>query len=174
MNSIAENVVNLSTTFRGVEGLLDMDLAEIYGVETRQINQLVKTNPQKLLLDLYYFKLTKQEKEQLINLHTRYEKLKYYPSLPNFFNKYGIIMLGTILTTPVAIEVCHVVVRSFVETKTVTEVETLLQTIQEQNARLDEHDLHIQALAREILNLKKQQPQAVGKVIGFQPKALDE
>ncbi len=171
---------------RNTPGLLDADLADIYGVKTAEINQAVKNNPKKLIEDLYYFELDKTEKKHLIETQERLEKLKFSPHLPKFFNRFGIIMLSTILTSDVAVEVCHVVVRSFVEKHTPEQIEELLQKIKEQGEvihfqqekitkqeeRINQHDLHIQVLAEEIYKIKAQTE--TRNTVGFQLKNKED
>ena len=151
---LEENVKSRFITLRGTEGIIDSDLAEIYEVRTSDINQAVKNNAKKLVDELYYFETNKSEKKQLIEKHSRLEKLKFSPHNPKFFNRYGIIMLSTILTSDIATQVCHIVVKSFVENHDMNQIEQLLLTTKEQNERLDLHDEHIETLAKEIYKLR--------------------
>lgn len=169
-------VKNKTIVLRNVKGILDTDLAEIYGVETKQINQAVRNNPKKMLENLYYFKTTKEEKEHLVGNYEHLVRLKYSPQLPNFFTRFGVIMLSTILTSAVALETCHIIVRSFVVDKNMDDIEMFLRNAKEQKNMLsihqehiEKHDMHIQALAQEIVNLnKKLESGARVEVKGFQ------
>jgi hypothetical protein len=75
--------------------ILDSNVAELYGVETREINQAVKNNPDKFPKG-YVFELEKSEKEEVIK---NFDKLpsKYSPSIPKAFTEKGLYMLATIL-----------------------------------------------------------------------------
>lgn len=82
--------------------LLDSDLAELYGVETRDINKAVKNNPEKFP-DGYLFELTKDEFDDLRwKLSTT--KLSKTRVMPKAFTEKGLYMLATILKSPQAVQ----------------------------------------------------------------------
>lgn len=192
---LRQEVENRSMTLRNDVGLLDMDLAELYGVETKQINQAVKNNPKKFIPDLYYFETTKEEKKALVENFERFEKLKFSAVNPKFYNRFGVIMMATVLNSEIAINVCHVIVMSFVEQLQTTEegntIEKLMQIVQEHDTHIqaltqelwelkqqnksEEHDMHIQALAQEVWELKqKSETKELKPIKGFQPSPSDE
>jgi hypothetical protein len=73
-------------SIRGDNVLLDSSVAELYGVETREINQAVKNNPEKFL-EGYIITLSKQEKEEVIKNFDNLDKVKYSPALPSAFTE---------------------------------------------------------------------------------------
>jgi len=78
MSSIVQNnqVENLVITIRNERVLLDSDIAMLYGVETKEINQAVKNNPDKFP-DGYVFELEEREKTELVKIFDRFNKLKH-------------------------------------------------------------------------------------------------
>ncbi len=69
--------------------IIDSDVAELYGVETKQINQAVSRNPDKFP-NGYVISLTKQEKEEVVTNCDHLQNLKFSPNLPNAFTEKGL------------------------------------------------------------------------------------
>jgi hypothetical protein len=89
---------------RGEKVMLDRDLAELYGVETRILNQAVKRNMSRFPAD-FMFKLDKQEADQLVTNCDRFESLKHAISTPDAFTEQGVAMLSSVLRSKRAVEV---------------------------------------------------------------------
>ncbi len=83
---------------RGQKVLLDADVAQIYGVETRDINKAVTNNPDKFP-EGYVIELSKAEKNELVENFHRFNRLKHSTVNPKAFPEKGLYMLATILTT---------------------------------------------------------------------------
>jgi len=98
---------------RGQKVMLDADLAKLYGVPTKVLNQAVKRNIERFPLD-FMFQLTKDEKDEVVTNCDHLKKLKFSPNLPYAFTEHGAIMLATILNSPVAVQASIQVVRAFV------------------------------------------------------------
>jgi hypothetical protein len=90
-NSVEEKIIII----RGISVILDSDVAELYGVETREINQAIKNNPEKFPED-YIFELTKEEKQEVIKKFDN-PQIKFSPTFPTAFTEKGSYMLATIL-----------------------------------------------------------------------------
>ncbi|HEU0189255.1 MAG TPA: ORF6N domain-containing protein [Gallionella sp.] len=84
-----ESIESRILVIRGQKVMLDADLAELYGVETRTLNQAVKRNPERFPDD-FMFQLTKPEKTEVVTNCDHLSKLKYSPSLPYAFRKWSI------------------------------------------------------------------------------------
>ena len=100
-------------TVRGVQVMLDRDLAELYGVETKALNQAVKRNADRFPAD-FMVQLTKEEclRSQIVTLNEgRGRHLKY---LPYAFTESGIAMLSSVLRSPTAIQTNIRIMRAFV------------------------------------------------------------
>lgn len=74
--------------------MLDADLAELYGVETRTLNQTVRRNAERFPAD-FMFQLTQEEKQEVITNCDHLARLKFSPVLPNAFTEHGALMLGS-------------------------------------------------------------------------------
>lgn len=100
-------------TIRGVQAILDWDIAELYGVETRVLNQAVKRNIERFP-DRFRFVLTKSELNELITKCDKSQTKRHYPGTPAAFTEQGIAMLSAILRSPTAIEVSIRIMDAFV------------------------------------------------------------
>ncbi|MDQ6958492.1 MAG: ORF6N domain-containing protein [Mariprofundaceae bacterium] len=99
---------------RGQKIMLDADLAEMYGVETRALNQAVKRNLDRFPPD-FMFQLSREEKWEVITNCDHLSKLKFSKTLPYAFSKHGALMVASVLNTQRAVEVSVFVVRAFVQ-----------------------------------------------------------
>lgn len=97
---------------RGQKGILDRDLAELYQVEPRVLNQAVKRNTERFPED-FMFRLTKEEclKSQFVILNM--EQGKYLKYMPNAFTEMGVAMLSSVLRSSMAIQVNINIFRAF-------------------------------------------------------------
>ena len=113
MNAIAkfENLKDLIVELRGQSVLLDADVAEIYGVETKRINEAVKNNPEKFPAG-YIIELNKIEWDGLkskFSTSIKGGKVK----LPSAFPEKGLYMLATILKSPQAVQATLAIIETF-------------------------------------------------------------
>jgi hypothetical protein len=120
-------------TLRGKEVMIDRDLAELYGVETKRINEAVRNNQDKFLED-FYFELTDKEFEILRskNPTAKFAKTRVNPKV---FTEQGVYMLATVLKSKTASEVTVSIIRTF--------------------AKLREFSKHYNALAKKIMELER-------------------
>ena len=81
-------MANRILLLRGQLVMLDADLAELYGVETRALNQAIKRNAERFPLD-FMFQLTVMEKAEVITNCDHLAKLEYSPSRPYAFAEHG-------------------------------------------------------------------------------------
>lgn len=111
MNAIAPaEIRNLIYHIRGRAVMLDRDLAILYGVQTRVLNQAVKRNTQRFPVD-FMFPLTRPEIERISQIVT---SLKFSKSV-NAFTEQGVAMLSSVLNSEKAIQVNIQIVRAFVQ-----------------------------------------------------------
>ena len=109
-----QTIESVILNLRGRKVILDRDLAKLYGVETKVLNQSVKRNIRRFPED-FMFQLTKEEclRSQIVTLNTgRGNHMKY---LPYAFTEQGIAMLSSILRSDIAIEINIRIMRTFVE-----------------------------------------------------------
>ena len=101
-------------TLRGVRIMIDSDLAELYGVPTKALNQAVKRNLSRFPPD-FMFQLNASEKAEVVTNCDHLSKLKFAKSLPYAFTEFGSIALANVLASPKANEMGIYVVRAFVQ-----------------------------------------------------------
>lgn len=108
-------------TLRGQQVILDSDVAELYGVETRDINKAVKNNPGKFP-NGYIFELDSNEKSEVVEIFHHLSKLRFSPQLPKAFTEKGLYMLATILKSPKAVETTIAIVEAYAKLKELSRV----------------------------------------------------
>jgi phage regulator Rha-like protein len=96
--------------------LIDSDVAELYGVETKDINKAVKNNPDKFPNN-YILELTKEEKNKVVENFHHLSNLKYSPYNPKVFTEKGLYMLATILKSDVATQATLQIIETFAKVK---------------------------------------------------------
>lgn len=106
------NVQRSFVTVRGQQIIIDADVAHLYGVETKRINEAVRNNPDKFPSD-YMFILTKEEVEALRSKNSSTNLSSKSRSLPKAFTEKGLYMLATILKSKNAIAVTFAIVETF-------------------------------------------------------------
>jgi phage regulator Rha-like protein len=112
----SNQVENLIIVIRGERVLLDSDVAKLYGVETREINQAVKNNPNKFPKG-YILSLNNEEKNEVIKIFDNLQKLKFSPTNIKAFTEKGLYMLATILKSPKATQTTIAIVETFAKIK---------------------------------------------------------
>lgn len=168
-----EPVENLIQTIRGQRVILDADLARIYGVPTKVLNQAVKRNRKRFPSD-FMFQLTATEagsarrsRSQTVTLK-RGQNLKYRPYA---FTEHGAIQAANVLNSEAAVQMGLFVVRAFVKMREalanhrelahkLAEVERTL------TERLDDHEQIIASILEELRQLMNP-PEPARKQIGF-------
>jgi hypothetical protein len=93
--------------------MIDADLADLYGIPTKALNQAVKRNAARFPTD-FMFQLSPQEKAQVVTNCDHLQKLKFSKALPYAFTEYGAVALANVLASPQAVEMGIYVVRAFV------------------------------------------------------------
>ena len=111
-----EDVQNKIVLVRNQNVISDADIAKLYGVETKRINEAVRNNPDKFPED-YMFALTSEE---LQNLRTKISTTNISSksrTMPKVFTEKGLYMLATILKSPIAISVTFAIIETFAKTR---------------------------------------------------------
>lgn len=109
-----QTIQNKIHEIRGMKVMLDFDLAEMYGIETRVLKQAVRRNPKRFEGNDFMFELTKEElsRSQFVTLNKgRGNNFKY---MPFAFTEQGIAMLSSVLRSDTAIKVNISIMRAFV------------------------------------------------------------
>jgi phage regulator Rha-like protein len=128
MNSLIkfEEVENKIISIRGIPVLLDSDVAELYGIETKDINRAVKNNPEKFI-EGYVFETSLDEKNELVKNFHQFEKLKHSSTPPKAFTEKGLYMLATILKGSRAIETTIAIIETFTKFRELTRTISAIQ-----------------------------------------------
>jgi len=108
INQVENKIIPL----RNTNVILDSDVAVLYGVGTKEINQAVKNNPAKFP-DGYVFSLQNAESQELVKKFDRFGNLKHSTVFPKAFTEKGLYMLATILKSPQATKTTIAIVEAF-------------------------------------------------------------
>lgn len=122
MTTIVE-VENKMITLRNQQVIIDADVADLYGVETKRINEAVSNNPEKFP-DGYVLELSKNEKNELVENFDRFNRQKHSTAIPKAFTEKGLYMLATILKSPKAVETTIAIVEAYAKLKELARVIT--------------------------------------------------
>ena len=98
---------------RGLRVIIDVDLAVLYGVPTKRLNEQVKRNRERFPAD-FLFQLTPQEKTEVVANCDYLQKLKFSKTLPYAFTEFGAIQAANVLRSSQAVEMGIYVVRAFI------------------------------------------------------------
>jgi len=108
-----ERVERAILLIRGQKVMLDADLAALYGVPTKRFNEQVKRNKERFPAD-FMFRLTAEEKSEVVANCDHLKKLKFSATLPYAFTEHGAVMAANVLNSPTAVQASIQVVRAFV------------------------------------------------------------
>ena len=125
--NIEKNIIEL----RGEKVILDSDVADLYGAETRDVNKSVKNNPDKFP-EGYIFELTREVFE---DLRWKFSTAKFSMTrvLPKAFTERGLYMLATILKSPIATQTTIAIIETFHKLRTLTRTIKELSTLDDKN-----------------------------------------
>lgn len=140
---IVEQVQSKIMFIRGQKVILDSDLASLYGVPTKRLNEQVRRNYKRFPSD-FLFQLTKVEKAEVVANCDHLKKLKFSPVLPNAFTEHGVIMAASVLNSERAIQVSIYVVRAFVKLRQMlAPYKELMVKLNQLEKKLQTHDRQI-------------------------------
>lgn len=158
--------------------MIDSDLAELYGVETKKLNQAVKRNIERFPED-FMFQLTDEEQKDVVTNCDHLKKLKYSHQNAYAFTEHGVTMLASVLNSARAIEINVQIVRTFIKLrqyaiskdlnrKKIDELKNiLLLHIENCDTRFAKHDEAIRRIVSVLNNFIQQPAKTKSKKIGF-------
>lgn len=169
---VAQEVIeNRIFVIRGLKVMISAHLAELYGVETKALNQAVKRNAKRFPRD-FMFQLTWEELEaasrsQIVTLNkARGENVKY---LPYAFTEQGVSMLSSVLNSERAIQVNITIMRAFVKIREILSThKELAAKLRELENKVSMHDSDILKIFEAIRQLMST-PEPAKRRIGFHP-----
>lgn len=167
---------------RGRKVMLDSDLAEMYGVATKVLNQAVKRNTRRFPMD-FMFQLSWEEAEtlrsQFVTLNIRTTDIskrgKHIKYLPYAFTEQGVAMLSSVLNSERAIGVNIAIMRAFVRMREIlltnkdlaAKIEALELKYKNHDIKLSEYDTHIGEIFEAIKQLMASPPMPEKPKVGF-------
>lgn len=157
---ILERVQNRILSIRGQRVIKDVDLASLYGVPTKRLNEQVKRNADRFPSD-FAFRLTSEEVDELVANCDQFTNSKHSSQFPLVFTEHGVIAAAFVLNAPRAVEVSTFIVRAFVQLRRMsTEVATLAQRLekleQETTRRFKDTEGHLHTLFKALRDLLNQ------------------
>lgn len=153
-------------SMRGENVILDADLAVLYGVSTKALNQAVSRNAKRFPLD-FRFRLTSRERREVVTNCDRLSRLRFSAVLPWAFNEHGAIMAATVLKSPRAVEMSLFIVRAFVRLRNFTRSHgEFAEKLDALERKVAGHDGDLKALFTALRTLLSP-PRPTGRRIGF-------
>ena len=123
-----QDVEDRIIVLRNQRVLIDSDVAELYGVQTKEVNQAVRNNPQKFPYG-YIFVLDKYEREEVVKNFDHLNKLKFSKVQPTAFTERGLYMLATILKSKRAANTTISIIDTFVQVRELARTMEALQVV---------------------------------------------
>ena len=162
-----EIIENKILMIRGHRVMLDMELAKLYGVDTRNLNKAVSRNIDRFPND-FMFQLTEPETKELVTICDRFNTMKHSTVMPYVFTGQGVAMLSSVLNSERAIRVNILIMRAF------TKIREILLTHKELAVKIEAlerkyagHDQTIKEIFEAIKQLLEPPPVKEKKIIGF-------
>jgi hypothetical protein len=167
-----ERIESKIFVIRGQRVMIDRELAELYGVPTKALNQAVRRNKKRFPPD-FAFQLNTKEKNELVTNCDHLIGLKYSYQQPLAFTEQGVAMLSSVLHSDKAIEVNVLIMRAFVRLRKVLAANRdLTYLFKELKHKVDRHDNEIGLIIRAIEKMIAVDTQPKRK-IGFIVKEED-
>lgn len=160
-------VDSLILTIRGQKVLLDADLAAVFGVPTKRLNEQVKRNADRFPED-FRFQLTVREKAEVVANCDHLSGLKFSKTLPHAFTEHGALMAANVLNSPEAVKMSVHVVRAFVKQRELIAGQAeILKKLAQMDAKLLKHDEVLRVIWQELQPLLAPLPEPPKKELGF-------
>ena len=154
-------VENRIFTLRDTQVMIDHDIAEMYGLKTKVLNQAVKRNIERFP-EKFRFQLSNKERDELVTICDRLANLKHSSSMPNAFTEQGVAMLSSVLKSPTAIQVSLQIIDAFVEMRKVIQSQAgLLQRMDLIHLKLANHDQKFNEIFKALETKNQLPPQGI-------------
>lgn len=154
-------------TIRDQRVILDADLARLYDVKTKALNQAVKRNVERFPEDLL-FQLTADEKTEVVTNCDHLRGLRFAKSLPYAFTEYGALMAANVLNSAEAVKMSLYIIRAFVKMREELAANSaILRRLAEIDKTLFLHDHALRDLYQKLRPLLEPPPEKPRRKIGF-------
>ncbi|MCX5782743.1 MAG: ORF6N domain-containing protein [Elusimicrobia bacterium] len=152
---------------RGQKIMIDRDLAELYEVPTKALNQAVKRNKERFPQE-FIFQLTRNEKNELVTICDRFKPLKHSSVLPYAFTEHGVAMLASVLKSDTAVKISISIIKTFVKLRQfVSTHKALAEKLDKLEQKYEKHDREIQNIFEAIRQLMIVHDEPRRKKVGF-------
>ena len=164
-----ERVENKIFVVRGQKVMIDRDIAELYEVETKYLNRQVRRNIERFPEE-FMFRLSKDEKRELVTNCHRFESMKHSTSCPYVFTEHGVAMLSSVLKGDKAVKISIHIVKTFIRLREViSSHKELARSFKKLEQKIDRHDQEITVIVDMIKKLISE-PEKKKTKIGFHSK----
>ena len=161
---------SLILSLRHQKVILDADLAGLYGVPTKALNQALKRNADRFPAD-FLFQLTSAEKAEVVTNCDHLARLKFSRTLPYAFTEHGALMAANVLNSPEAVKMSVYVVRAFIKQREIMLAQAdVLKRLAQMDAKLLKHDDVLRLIWSELQPLLSPPPAPPKPEIGFHVK----
>ena len=151
---------------RNQKVMVDRDLAELYGVETKHLNRQVKRNIQRFPEE-FMLQLTIEERNQLVTICHRFKTMKHSSSLPYVFTEHGVAMLASVLKSDRAVKISINIIKAFVKLREMLSThKELAHKLAQLERKIEKHDDEIKLIFDAIRQLMTP-PEPKSKRIAF-------
>lgn len=162
-HSIIEQKIFL---IRGEKVMIDHDLGRLYGVETKHLNRQVRRNKERFPKE-FMFRLTREERTELVTNCHRFKTLKHSSSLPYAFTEHGVAMLASVLRSSQAVKLSIHIVKAFVRLRHwIASHGELARKLGELERKFEKHDHELRTIFEAIRQLMMS-PEKPKRKIGF-------
>ena len=160
-----EVIISKIILIRGQKVMIDNDLAEIYGVTTKRLNEQVKRNIKRFPAK-FMFQLTEKEKEKVVANCDHLRNIKYSPYLPYVFTEHGSVMLANVLNSDRAIQASIRIVEIYIKMRelvlTHKDILLKLEQMEKRVGTQDENIAMILQYLRKFIDIREKPRKAVG------------
>lgn len=159
-----EVIINKIYVIRGQKVMLDRDLAEIYGVETKQLKRQVRRNIERFPLS-FMFELTKEENEELRSQIGTLKQGAHFKYPPFVFTEHGILMLSSVLNSELAVKMSVQIIETFVQLrKLANNYDEIMSKINQMESRNNDQFSEIYEVLQRLLSKPEEKPR---KEVGY-------
>jgi hypothetical protein len=169
-----DNILQLIHTIRGQRVILAADLAKLYGVQAKRLNEAVSRNKVRFPSD-FMFQLTQAEWDEVVSLRSQFATLKqgqHQKYRPYAFTEHGAIMAANVLNSPQAVAMSVFIVRAFIRQREVLAAnDAILKRLVEIDQTLLLHDKALRDIYQKLLPLLQPPPAPPKPQIGFRERS---
>ena len=152
---------------RGHRVMIDRDLAQMFGVETKYLNRQVKRNIRRFPSE-FMFPLTEIEKKEVVTNWHHLEAIKFSHTRPLVFTEHGVAMLATVLNSNTAVAISINIIKAFIKLReTIAQHRLLAKKLKTLENKVGKHDKEIQVILEAIRQLMEPPQEKHKEPMGF-------